>query len=275
MTLAHVLWIGGAPGSGKTTLATALARRHGLRWYGADTRTWVHRDRALAAGIEAAARWERLTPAERWEIEDDEDLLALSLHRERGPMVVEDLRQLPASPLVVAEGSTLPAAAVSSGAADPTRAVWLIPTRDFQDAQLCERALPAGPTRVYRLFRQVIEQEARDHGAPVLAVDGSRTLAQTVALVEERFSAALHAGPVATTSAERRALLREANESIVMQVRGFHARPWAGGDAETAVRDFLCECGDPACEATLELSIAAAADRPALARGHRRATTSP
>jgi adenylylsulfate kinase-like enzyme len=41
--LRHVLWIGGAPGSGKTTIATRLARRHGLRLYSADTKTWEHR----------------------------------------------------------------------------------------------------------------------------------------------------------------------------------------------------------------------------------------
>jgi hypothetical protein len=56
------LWIGRAPASGKTTLATRIAPRHGLGLYGADTRTWEHRDRALAAGNAAAHRWEAMTP---------------------------------------------------------------------------------------------------------------------------------------------------------------------------------------------------------------------
>jgi cytidylate kinase len=46
----QALWIGGAPASGKTTVASRIVRRHGLRLYSADTRTSEHRDRALAAG---------------------------------------------------------------------------------------------------------------------------------------------------------------------------------------------------------------------------------
>ncbi|MBA3747942.1 MAG: hypothetical protein H0W96_10700 [Solirubrobacterales bacterium] len=138
----HVLWIGGAPGSGKSTVAKLLARRHGLRLYAADTQTWAHRDRALAAGNAAAQRWESLTPAERTRCSTPAELLAMSLHHERGSMVVDDLRALPQSPQIVAEGSTLPAWAVARGIAARSQAVWLIPTAAFQHAQLAARSTP-------------------------------------------------------------------------------------------------------------------------------------
>lgn len=266
--LRRVLWIGGPPGAGKSSVATRIARRWGLRWYGADTRTWQHRDRALAAGNRAARRWEAMTPHQRWVDSTPEEMLAMSLHAERGPMVIDDLRALPGSPLVIAEGTSLPAAALTSGVAERARAVWLLPTREFQQAVLASRDLPPGRMALYLLLTETIEGEARAHGARILPVVRSGGIEQTVAAVEEQFAEALAEGPRAETLAERRALVREANQAVADQVRGYHARPWATGDAEAVVCEFACECADPDCDATVPVPVASLPADPVHAPDH-------
>jgi hypothetical protein len=58
----------------------------------------------------------------------------MSLHRERGAMALDDLRALPKTPLVIAEGTPL----LASGALHAARAVRLVPMRKFQRAQLAD-----------------------------------------------------------------------------------------------------------------------------------------
>lgn len=265
----HVIWIGGPPASGKTTVATWLACRYGLRLYSADTRTWVHRDRALAAGVEAAARWEAMTPAERWERSSVADMLEMSLHHQRGAMVIEDLAALPVSPLIVAEGSVLPASAVRTGIAVRTQAVWLLPTPRFQRQQLRARGTRPGPARLYSALTALIENEAAQAGAHMITVDGSRGIAQTVAAVEDVVADALIHGPRASATRERQALRREANQAIAAQAYGYYARPWADGDAGAVVQSFICECGDAACHESVPMPIADLRSQRPAAPGHR------
>jgi hypothetical protein len=256
--LEHVLWIGGAPGVGKTTVASILARRHGLRLYSADTRTWIHRDRAIAPGVPAAIRWERLAPADRLTGPDDE-LVAMSLYRERGAMVVADVAELPASPLIVAEGSVIRPADVPAG----TAALWLAADRDA-----VKQRLGARDGRSNRLYELMVDVVAADVGAAHAPAIESVYLEATVSAVEDFFAEQLARGPLATGVDERRALLREANLDIVEQVRGFHARPWATGAPESVVRSFICECGGRECTVFVDASVGDAARAPVVSTAH-------
>jgi len=160
-------------------------RRHGLRLYSADTATWSHRDRALAAGSAPAERWESLTPEARQD-QPPSELLAMSLHRERGAMVVDDVGVLPSAPLVVAEGAAITPSCLPPGA----RAVWILPSAERQERQLQARD---GRSHVlYRLLAEEIGADVRSASAPVVAIDG---VAEMVAAVEAQFADVLAANP--------------------------------------------------------------------------------
>ena len=211
-TLRHVLWIGGAS-AGKTTVATGLARRHGLRWYSSDAHTWEHRDAAIAAGNEAAARWETMTQEERAAASPDE-LVKLNLDFERGPLVLDDLRRLPTEPLIVADGSTVLPELVAQGHAERDRAVWLLPTYETHRA-FHERKGFAHLVEYRWLVVQEIERQAAELDVNVLRVDETIGVDEAAAALEELFADPIAEGPRAETVEDRQALLRYANDAVV------------------------------------------------------------
>lgn len=220
--------------------------------------TWSHRDRAIAAGNAAAIRWEEL-PVEARGRQSDGDLLAMSLHAERGRMVLDDLAGLPAEPATIVEGTVLPASAVVSTLVPRDRVLWLLPTAEFQARALAAQGTT--PTRLVELLTARIAAEAA--GLPTLAIGASdATVEDVVVAVERRVASALRAGPHARDQDERRDLLRDANRALVEQVRAGARRAWGIASAEDVRRRFACECGDPSCVAELELAVAEAAASP-------------
>jgi hypothetical protein len=107
---------------------------------------------------------------------------------------------------------------------------------------------------VFVHFAGAILENARRQDVSVLTVVGS--IEETIADVEEHFAEALARGPKAQTRGKRHALIREANEALVFQVRTGTARPWAIGTAESVTRDFICECDDTDCRAVITISVA-------------------
>ena len=269
MPLGHVLWIGGAPACGKTTIARWLAHRYDLQAYNADAHTWEHHDRSLVHGDPAAARWEALTPDERW-LGRPADMaeFSLELNAERFAKMVEDVRALPRRPMVVMEGTPLLPWLVEDHLAAPSFAVWLVPTPEFQRARLLERDVPTWRTtsdsaralenRVERerLVSEAIEHAAVERGCTVLRVDGSRGLDAIKAAVEDALADALAAGAHRTTPERLRAIRRSENETVLRQVRTYLERVPAAGEPDTYAVPFSCECGRSGCELQPWLNVA-------------------
>ena len=113
MDPSHALWIGGGHESGTSAVARALSERFALQLYSVDQQRDAHAARMPGAGL----GWTTL-----------DEFVTTSRHRFR--LVLEDLRALPAAPVVVVEGVELLPTSVSAVLGAPGRALFLAPVSD-------------------------------------------------------------------------------------------------------------------------------------------------
>ena len=203
--LSHVLWIGGATDTGKTTASQIIAERHGLYVYSYDrhdrpqierlARTHAHYRAFLAASLE-----------ENWVRPKPEALLEFTLQafRDRFPLVIEELLALPRDPMVV-EGHGLMPELVAPVLSSKRQAIWLVPTEAFKWASMRRRNKPSfrdkvsdpkrATSNVFRrdmLVAATVEAQAEAQGLTVYEVDGSRTAKEMATLIEQHFGPLLH-----------------------------------------------------------------------------------
>jgi hypothetical protein len=122
------IWIGGASGAGKSTIARRLARSQGLRLYDTDAVMPDHARRCDGPYLRAFAAMDM---DERW-LTRSPELMLETFHWYRGEgfdLILDDLAALPPGTDVVVEGFRLLPHLVPPG-----RAVWLLPTPEFRRA---------------------------------------------------------------------------------------------------------------------------------------------
>lgn len=139
--LAHVRWIGGGSGAGKSTIARRLATEHALRIYDTDAVMADHGTRISSDDAPYLHAFKAMDMNERWVNRDPVTMLE-TFHWYRGEgfdPIVEDLLGLPAEPGVIAEGFRLLPDLVAPLLAAPEHAVWLLPTPAFRAAAFGDR----------------------------------------------------------------------------------------------------------------------------------------
>ncbi len=139
--LAHVRWLGGGSGGGKSTIARRLAERYGLRLYDTDAVMRDHAARTTPADSPRLHDFMAMTMDERWVRRSPEEMLH-SFHWYAGEgfeLIVEDLRALAGDDIVLAEGFRLLPGRVQPLLTGPRQAVWLLPSPEFRRAALTSR----------------------------------------------------------------------------------------------------------------------------------------
>jgi 2-phosphoglycerate kinase len=200
--LAHVRWIGGAPDTGKTTVARRLAERLGWRLYLQDQFWREHSERATPERYPHYAAFVAMTLDERWVLRSPEEMAAgvIVNSAELFDMALEDLLALPQEPPILAEGPWFFPGYVAPLLHSPHQALWLVPTPSFKEAshRVRKLALPqetSDPVRAFHnhLTRDLLladhaEAEARQLGLIVWRVDGSKSIAEMEAAVAAHFT---------------------------------------------------------------------------------------
>jgi hypothetical protein len=252
-------WIGGGTGSGKTTVARALASRHGLRLFPIDAFWYAHSGLLSSGRLSSGRPCEpELTPDEQWlgrPPQEQADAFT-ETSRDRMLLAMEDLALLPKQPSTLVEGPQVLPDLLPRGAV----AVFLIPTKEFQRSVLARRALPptADPRAALenrikkdQLYAERVALRALENGYPTVVVDGSRSPTEIVADVERSFAVILDAnrGPVDLQPARR-----WENEVVADNVRRWLASSDAPVEPPRAY-PFSCECGRRGCSIQVELAL--------------------
>jgi hypothetical protein len=200
--LKHVYWMGGSPCAGKSSMSALLAAQYGFFLYQVDAALPAQMGRLNAADHPVLTAWMGASCEERW-MQPMEALVqeAVACYGEHFSLVVEDLLALPADRPILAEGTALLPQLVARFA-EPGRAVWVVPTAEFQREHYARRGFVAAiladcadPDAAFRnwmardaLFAQQVQQEAAARGFPTLVVDGTQNVEQNAAQIERVFA---------------------------------------------------------------------------------------
>lgn len=203
--LAHVLWIGGSPCSGKSTIAAALAARFDLASYTCDDEVERHASLATPEAAPVTHRLTRATCDELWMRPVDHQIHEeIAYYEEEFPFILNDLLALPDERQVIAEGAALMPRLLHDIGILPSRSIWIVPSPAFQQEHYARRewrhSALAGCTDPDQAWRNWMERDigfarhvadqSRLLGLPCIMVDGSRSLESILDEVRRHFGPA-------------------------------------------------------------------------------------
>ena len=165
--LAHVYWLGGGSGAGKSTIARRLAETYGLGLYPTDDAMTDHAGRTNAEDSPYLAQFVAMDMDQRWLNRSPEAMLE-TFHWFRGEgfdLIVEDLLHHSTDRGVIVEGFRVLPELVRPLLAVPEQAVWLLPTPEFRQAAFVHRgslwAIAGGTSDPHRALANLLERDRR------------------------------------------------------------------------------------------------------------------
>ena len=203
--LSHILWIGGSPCAGKSSIAYILAQQYNLQTYSCDDHYEAHLTRATPDKHPLMSNAAGMTWDEVWMRPVDVLVTReLAFYREEFEMVIEDLLAMRRSTHIIAEGAALLPQCVAPLLSHPSQAIWIVPTKEFQLKEYAHRdwvenilSQCQDPQQAWHNwmgrdagFAKAVAQDAIARGLRVIEVDGKQSLEEHTKMVAAHFGLA-------------------------------------------------------------------------------------
>jgi len=200
--LENVFWLGGSPCAGKSSISEVIASRYDFDFYHVDEAFVAHAQHFDPIRHPALTKWSRSSWNQRWMQPVDQLVQeAIACYQELFTLVLEDILSLPKHKPLMVEGTALLPRALAGVLSRSSRAIWLIPTADFQRTHYSKRdwarditAQCSNPARAFDnwmerdiRFAQWLEAETLALDLSMLRVDGNRTMNQNAEAVITHF----------------------------------------------------------------------------------------
>ena len=198
----NVLWLGGSPCSGKSSISRILVSRFNLDIYHVDEAFETHVRALDPVNQPALAKWCASSWDERW-MQPIDNLVqeVVACYREHFAVIREDIMKMPTRKSLLVEGAALLPPLVNSVLTKRSQAMWIIPTADFQRVHYSEREWAReivgqcnDPEAAFHnwmerdiRFADWVEAEATALNLAILRVDGNRTVQENAEAVATHF----------------------------------------------------------------------------------------
>ncbi len=203
VVLEHVLWLGGSPCSGKSTIADRLGKQFGLRVYHVDEAFNEYVRRISPERHPVTHKWANSPWQDLW-MQPHDVLLgeAVAAYSEQFELILEDLHALPGTGPVLAEGTALLPGRVRPLLSRPQQALWMVPMESFQREMYPKRgdwvheilATCDDPEAALQnwmdrdvAFARWVADEAAARDLPCVWVDGSPGIPERTVMVADYF----------------------------------------------------------------------------------------
>jgi 2-phosphoglycerate kinase len=200
--LAHILWIGGATDSGKSTVAQNLAQRYGIFVYHYDkvdneqieklSKTVSEIHQFFNASMDD--RWINTTPKMMLDF-----LLISFLHRFQ--LVIESLLEMPKEKPIIVEGFGLLPDLVHPMLSNRHQAIWFVPTEKFKRESMTRRGKPSFASSLTNpeqakmnlftrdmMLANYYRKQVLSYGYTLCEIDGSQSSDEMTDMAEFHFA---------------------------------------------------------------------------------------